>query len=193
MTTPQFEELDKIARCAAGAYKRRGCRASFEDMHQEAWVAILMAQRSPSFDASRGTPFEAYVWSGTLRWLRGYLWKTSSPVSASYHCLADLRGVTSVEAPPEKTGGTPTPEDELVMAERKEAIFTAARKALAPMGSFTEPALHVIAGLVQLKDLKEAQTLERRELYNKLTEARMRLAASLELWHVWKGGSDASI
>jgi len=91
MTCAEMAQMEKLANASARRYKALCWWADVEDMRQEAYYAMLRAHRT--FDPNEGVPLGAYLWAACVRWLRGYLWKNSSPVSASWDKLDELAGL----------------------------------------------------------------------------------------------------
>jgi len=72
-------EHDHIAKSVASSYLR-SCRwADWEDLRQEAWVAILQARGT--WDGNRGVPFPAYARRAAVLSVHRYLWRSGKPVS----------------------------------------------------------------------------------------------------------------
>jgi len=88
-------QVEDVAVKAAARYARRCFWADREELAQEARCAALKAHTT--WDPAVGVPFEAYAWRACILHLRRFLWKNSSPVSESYHQLANLRGVHRAE------------------------------------------------------------------------------------------------
>lgn len=87
-----MEELHEAAKTVAAKYKSRCKWADFDDLFQEAWVAIVLASRS--FNPERGTPFAGYAMSGGFQYTRTFVWQSGSPVHAGRNHLEQLQGVT---------------------------------------------------------------------------------------------------
>ena len=73
----------QLAKAVAARYKRSSWWADFEDMQQEATVAILRAQET--FNPNCGVAEGAYCFRAGLFAVKRYLWENSAPVSGGSH------------------------------------------------------------------------------------------------------------
>lgn len=128
--TPEIaRRFDKLANRVAKRYARRCWWMPEEDLRQEAWIAALDALKS--FDPEYGTRLDGYVWCAMVRWLRGFLWRNSAPVTvprgddrtaAAGLSRAPLEYVRDVA----HSGGTP--EDHVVAADRQTKLRESLKK-----------------------------------------------------------------
>lgn len=99
-------------------YRRRCWWADAEDMRQEAAVAGLLAMRS--WDPRVGVPWRAYLRRAVSRWLSGYLWRQSSPVSGTRG--EEARGLHRAPLSDALVDRQPRPDEALVEAEWVQAV-----------------------------------------------------------------------
>jgi RNA polymerase sigma factor (sigma-70 family) len=103
--------LDDVVNLAARRYAARCWWADVNDLRQEAWVAVLDAQRT--FDPTRGVPLHGYAWRAAVNALRTYTWRAGSPVYAPIKKLDQLAGLTRDELDLELPGGSEGQDDRL--------------------------------------------------------------------------------
>lgn len=85
------QKVASVASKVAAQYARRCVWADQRDLEQEATIAALDARRT--WDPERGVPFGAYAWRACTLHLGRWLLKASSPVSETWHNVANLKNV----------------------------------------------------------------------------------------------------
>jgi hypothetical protein len=102
----------------AKAYRRRCWWADFADLKQEGEVAALLAERS--YDPVWGVSWKTYVRRAAQRWISGYLWHESSPVSGRGR--RELEGLHRAPLDEELVEEFPSPELEATRAQWRAAV-----------------------------------------------------------------------
>lgn len=92
------ERREQIAHTTARYYKRNFSLTSYDDVVQDAYVAVLTAEKSGSYKPELGEPGQ-HAYGAAARWCRSGVWKASSPVSASKASFHHLRKVRAVPIP----------------------------------------------------------------------------------------------
>jgi len=178
--TVEFATLDSLARRAARRYKRRWSSLDERDLHQEAWIALLLAQRS--YDPERG-PFEHYGSVAARRWLFGYLLRRTAPVSAAWGKLRALAPCTAVALTEEVEPTSHETRHALEVQQLRARIREAIADALAPLGADAPLAFSLLSGDLRPRDIRDRDT---RDIYKLVRSARRLLTGSLKLWAVHK-------
>lgn len=184
------------ARRAARAYARRCWWADYHDLEQEAFLATTRAMGT--YDASYGTPIDAYLYRAAVLHLPPVLLRMSAPVSERPSKLKNLKGVKRFDGG-ESRGGLkytlddflatrrdPTdPDVELDVAawrakvrERLSALLTDERK--------TELAVPVLLDRREAAEVAAAEGVPVRVIYNATQRARRRIRDDLDLWELWR-------
>ena len=88
------EQIAGIARGVSQRYAARCYGADPTDLYQQAYTIVLEVRRGRLPQLQDGTidrnAFGAWAWTAAMRRLSRYLWRQSSPVSASDHACQDL-------------------------------------------------------------------------------------------------------
>jgi len=96
------QEMQSVVEQVAGSYARRCWWAELDDLKQEAWGAVLSAEKS--WQPARG-PLRPYIYRAAALALRRWTLNNSSPVSAPWRDVNGLRGL--LRAPVEEVAGVP--------------------------------------------------------------------------------------
>lgn len=166
--------LDDVAKAAAHKY-RSTARADFDDLLQQAWLAITQARNT--FDPNYGIPFEAYAWRACMRALAKYVERTCSPVGGGQTAVAKITTMQIVEWDRIDIGDL----EGCLDAARWQHATRARLDAL-----LAEVPDGALAALVLLDEYRPSEVAKRRRVpvkrvYRATTRARQHLAADVEL------------
>lgn len=175
--------LDRIALAAAARYKRRCWWASFEDLVQQARLAVVEAERT--YDPQTGVPFEGYAWRAAINQLHALILRESAPVSAPGHKLPDLKGLYRQMLDEGVVDSNTDPYAVLIALERERQVACAIDGALA--GSLDEEiARSVLLQECRPRHVARAHGIPVRQVYRAVHAARTRIGNSYECWRAWK-------
>lgn len=181
MTKDELAVAERVARKAAKRYARRCWWADVKDLEQEALLATVKA--AGTFDPSVGVPFAGYAWRAAVLALKPYLWKQSSPVSASWNDMLDrkLAGVQRAEVDTTVPEEKDTPDDELDRRRWCEEVW---KRALAhdPSGGL---AVAVLLNGEKSADVAARHGVPVQTVYNATTRTKARIAKDPDLWNLW--------
>lgn len=172
-------EMIKLTRAVAWRYKRRCWWASFDDLMQQAALAVLEAERT--HDPQTGIPFEGYAWRAAVNQLHGAVLRESAPVSAPTHKLPDLKGLFR-EALDEGLIDPHADPYRLLAALEKQARMTAALEEI-----LSDERAHQIARDVLLRELAPAVVARKRRVpvrrvYSIVRRIKNRIGKSYACW-----------
>lgn len=173
----------KLARNAAKRFKKKCWWASGSDLEQQAWIAILEAERN--FDLTVGVPLEGYAWRVIMKQLHGAVLRDSAPVSGPRHNEKVLAGLYRVAVDGEVAttfvDESPNPEEALGDRQREMLMHEMVEEVLlgCPGGDL---ARRVLLGGERPRDVACSEGTAPREVYSAARRARSRLAASYPLW-----------
>ena len=176
-------KLEQVAIRAARKYKRRCWWACMDDLHQEARVAVIEAERT--FDPEVGVPVEGYAYRAAMLALRTYTWKQSAPVSASDHTLESLRGVYHGQLEDVHVDGGIAPDEDTEL--RRWHLRVRARIAgVLGEGEAGLLALRVLLGEAQPADVAREAEVPVAKVYAATLRARKAISEDLILYRLWK-------
>ena len=186
-------ELEAVARGVAWEYATR-LHPLFEwrDLYQEAWFAILMAERS--YHADRGASLPTYTRAAARRWLYGYTVRSRAPIAGHTHVLDELRKACAVQLPDESIEDpgpvpidpAPLPLDALVAALWCARVRLAVSDVLVDYGAAQGPVWSVLADGARPAEAARAAGVPVAGFYRTLNKARRELRGDVRLWKLWR-------
>jgi len=181
MTKDELSIAMDVAQKAARRYARRCWWADVKDLEQEATLATVKAART--FDPTVGVPFAGYAWRAAILALKPYLWKMSSPVSASWGDMLNrkLAGMHRAEVDLTIQDERTLQDDELDQRRWCEQVWKRA-VALDPSGGL---AVEVLLMGEKSSDVAERHGVPVQTVYNATTRAKARMTNDKELWELW--------
>lgn len=178
-----YEELDEVAEKVARRYCRRCWWANFDDVKQDAWHAIVQATRP--FDPDYGLPFEAYAMRAAFRWVRGPLWKESSPVSSSN--LDKLRGLHRAPIEAIETHEAPNdPEREVALLEWRRHVAKIINHEVSVIDVPMSAVIDVITKERKAAEVASELNISVGQVYRAVARARDEIASSRKLYEEWR-------
>ena len=185
MTKDELDVALEVSKKAARRYARRCWWADVKDLEQEAVLATVKA--AGTFDPAVGVPFAGYAWRAAILALKPYLWRQSSPVSASWGNIIGrkLEGLQRAEVDltiPDDRGDPDTVLDDKRWCEQvwRRAV------ALDLSGGL---AIEVLLLGEKSADVAARHGVPVQTVYNATTRAKARMTNDKELYELWTNRS----
>jgi DNA-directed RNA polymerase specialized sigma24 family protein len=182
MTPAELVVALDVSKKAARRYARRCWWADVADLEQEAVLATVKAANT--FDPSVGVPFAGYAWRAAILALKPYLWRQSSPVSASWGDIIGrkLEGLQRVAVDLTIPDDREDADDALDSKRWCEQVWKRA-VALDPSGGL---AVEVLLLGEKSADVARRHNVPVQTVYNATTRAKARMTNDKELYALWE-------
>ena len=175
-----------LARIAASRYKRKCWWADRAALEQQAWVAMLEAQRT--HDPQTGVPFAGYAWRAIINQLHGAVLRESAPVSAPDRKLPDLKGIYREMLDAGLVDPTGDPYHLLVQLERRARLL----RALDAVMSNEKDGDLAAAVLLREETPREVARTRRvpvQRVYAAVRRAKIHISRDYLCWRFWQEGT----
>lgn len=186
MLAGSIAELDRIAVRGARSYaKRLRGGVAYDDLHQEAWIAILLAHRSWKPELG---PFDRYASTAVRRWLWSFSVRQMAPVSGSNHRLRSLLETTGVQMHQMEGRIACTGAQCAWQASVRRAVTALILRVSRNAGSvvYASCLARIIFGLADARTEAARNAIDVGQLYRLTARLRTELSGSSTLWQLWR-------
>lgn len=176
----------RLASCIAAKYRARCWWAEYDDLRQEAILAMLEAGRT--YDATRG-PVNAYMWRAACIAVRAFLWRNTAPVNASPHEFEELAGITRQAVDERMLVDEQTPDELLAVHQWRQRVSSTLCAVV--YQAHDDRTDDMLVHSVLFREVKPGcvaadSGVPVAHVYQAVKRARRRVSRDLELYNLWR-------